>query len=45
MWIVKYVVFGKEFSAGPWNFDEALLQLKDIMGYEHVENARLGKYE
>lgn len=41
MWIVKYLVNGQAYEAGPWNFDDALEQLKDIRGYEGVQNARM----
>lgn len=39
---VSYMIegFGQQV-AGPWEFEEALAQMRDIEGYEHVTDVRL----
>lgn len=46
LYSVKYDVdgFGEQI-VGPWLFDEAVEQLKDIRGYEGVTKARLEVFE
>lgn len=46
LWSVKYFVKGiGEQTEGPWLFDEAVDQLKDIRGYDGVTRASLVPFE